>query len=436
MEITWMSRRIALWELLHQPTRQSDRELACAVGMSRSWVQKWRPRLREADGEDVARFQSRSRRRKTSPRQITEAVEAKILQLREQLTAQYRRRVGARNILYHLQQDPDLKRLGSFIPRSPSTIHEVLVRFGRVPRPAPRVHVPLEPAEPMQVWEIDYSDVITAKSANTEKRQHQVEVFDVIDTGSSIAIDTQVSDHCDAEWSLIALLDIFRSAGLPRVVRFDRDPRLVASWTMDGFPSAFMRCLLCLGVTPDVCPPRRPDLKPYIERFIRTQKEECIYPERPPTVEAARHLILNHRLFYNLERPNQAITCGNRPPSIALEQVPALPRLPQVVDPDAWLAHYHRHSFRRRVRSSGTVSVDTHSYYIGKRFAGQRVLLSVDAPTQQFQVWIGNQPVKVLPIHGLFYGEMPFTDYVDFMIDAARSEQKRLRQKRRLQRAG
>jgi hypothetical protein len=215
---------------------------------------------------------SRSRCRKTSPRQVTEAVEAKILHLRESLTEQYQRRVGARNILFHLHNDPDLQALGVFIPQSHSTVHEVLLRFGRVPHRGPHVHVPREPAEPMQVWEIDFTDVVTAHSPTTEKRQHQVEVFDVMDTGTSIALETAVSDQFDAQNALITLIDVFRSTGLPRVVRFDRDPRLVASWSMDKFPSAFMRFLLCVGVTPDVCPPHRPDLKPYVERFIRTQK--------------------------------------------------------------------------------------------------------------------------------------------------------------------
>ena len=271
MEIEWVQKRAQLWRLLCSKPDLSVAQLASVVAMSPSWVRKWRARLASVDGKDITAFMSRSRRRLISPKKVTEAVEAKILHLREYLTEQYQRRVGARNILYHLHNDPDLKQLGVYIPQAASTVHAVLVRYDRIPKAPPRIHVPREPAEALQVWEIDFTDVVTARSPETEKRQHQVEVFNVIDTGTSIALETVVSDQFDAQNTLIALIDVFEAVGLPRVLRFDRDPRFVASWSMDKFPSAFMRFLLCIGVTPDVCPARRPDLKPYVERFIRTQ---------------------------------------------------------------------------------------------------------------------------------------------------------------------
>lgn len=434
MEIEWMQKRAELWHLLHKYPDLSITQLSKWVGMSRSWVCKWSRRLKDANGSDVAPFLSRSRRRKTSPKKVTEAVEAKILHLREHLTEYYQRRVGARNILYHLQNDADLKRLGVYIPKAPSTVHDVLIRYNRIPRRAPRIHIPREPADPLQVWEIDFTDIVTAHSPNTEKRQHQVEVFDVIDTGTSIVLETKVSDQFDAKHTLIAMIDVFQTVGLPKVIRFDRDPRLVASWSMDKFPSAFIRFLLCLGITPDICPPRRPDLKPYVERFIRTQKEECLYPKKPATVTEAQILLNQHYSFYNLERPNQAVTCNNRPPSLALEVVPRLPRLPQEVDPDAWLQHYHQHSFRRQVRSNGTVTIDNLSYYVGKRYHGQKALFTIDAPAQEFTIWCNKQLVKSCAIRNLFHGVLPLDDYITFIVDAAQSEEKRLKAKQKSRR--
>jgi hypothetical protein len=123
-----------------------------------------------------------------------------------------------------------------------------------------------------------------------------------------------------------------------------------------------MRFLLCIGVKYDVCPPRRPDKKPFIERFIRTQKEEVIYPKRPATVEETQKLIDKHRQFYNYERPSQALSCNNRPPMEAHPNLPLKQPLPAYVDPDAWLKAYHNHAFDRVVRSNGSVDVDKHSY--------------------------------------------------------------------------
>ncbi len=46
---------------------------------------------------------------------------------------------------------------------------------------------------------------------------------------------------------------------------------------------------------------------------------------------------------------NLSLACGNRPPSEAFPQLPVRPPVPDMVDPDAWLTHYHRRLFRRRV---------------------------------------------------------------------------------------
>lgn len=433
MEAYWVHKRVALWHLLQETSRPSDTQLAQELGMSRSWVQKWRPRIVEADIHNLDDFASQSRRRITSPKKVTEALEAKIIHYRETLTKQYHRRVGAKNILYHLQQDADLKQLGVYIPRSASTVHRVLVEAHRVPRPKPRVHVPVDRPDQMQVWEIDFTDVSTASSEKTDKKAHQVEVFDVVDAGSSVAIACIVSDHFDARYSLLTIIDIFRRGGMPQVIRLDRDPRLVGN-PKDIFPSAFIKTLLCLGVEVDICPPRRPDLKPFVERFIRNQKEECIYPRRPANVTQAQLWIDEYRTFYNLERPNQAITCNNQPPSIAIGTQPALRRLPAEVQVDAWLRHYHRYTFERAVVANGTVNIDRQRYYIGKRYRGQRANIILDANERHFDIKVGNETLKPKPIRNLYEGSMNIDDFVDLMALEAQSEAKRLARKRRFSR--
>ncbi len=427
-------KRLELWQLLQEDDKQTNTQLAQRMAVSISFVQKWRRRLQAATGDDLTIFMSRSRGRKTSPRQVTETLEAKVLHLRESLSAKYGRHVGARNILYHLQTDRDLQRLGTFLPKSHTTIHQILVHYGRVPRPKPRLHVPREPAEPLQVWELDFRDVTTARSQQTDKRQHQVEALNVVDTGTSLALDTQVSDRFDAEWTLLSFIEILHRTGLPQTVRFDRDPRLVASWTTDDFPSAFMRFLLCVGILPDVCPAHRPDLKPYVERFNRTQLEECILVHRPATVESTQIALRQYNHFYNLERPNQAVTCLNQPPSLALGKPPFLPRLPAVVDPDAWLKTYHQHTFKRQINANGSIQLGGHTYYIQQALAGKPCVLRLDAHQRQVHSLVDARPIKVHPIRGLYHGEMAFDRYVDSMVEEARSEEKRLVEKKRRQR--
>jgi hypothetical protein len=195
-----------------------------------------------------------------------------------------------------------------------------------------------------------------------------------------------------------------------------------------------MRTLLCLGVTLDICPPRRPDRKPFVERFIRTQKEECVYPRQPATVAQSQSWLDDHRRFYNLERPNQAITCNNRPPSVALGTLLPLRRLPMEVDTDSWLIHYHRRSFRRKVKANGEVLVDRDHYYIGQKYRGQRVLVILDAHEKHLEFYVQSQLVKTKPIRKQLYGVLPLDEFVDTMLKEAESETRRLARKRKLTR--
>lgn len=428
MEDEWRIARVQLRELLHTHPEWSIRRMARVLGRTPSWVHKWKQRL-QADPEAI---QSQSRRRKTSPRRIAEAVVETILWLRDTLTERYHRRVGARNIAYHLQHSPDLRRQGYYLPTSSSTIHRILREAFRIPRPVKHEHHPWEVTPPMQVWEIDFTDVASASSAQTDKQQHQVETLNIVDTGTSMSIESYVRDNFDAEQALLCVVDLFDRVGLPRTLRFDRDPRWVASWTSDGYPSAFMRFLHAVGVDPDVCPPQSPEHKPFVERFHRTQQEECFQAHRPADVHSAQSQAQAYRVFYNLERPNQARSCQNRPPALAHPIVPMLPRLPAVVNPDAWLSAYDGQLFRRVVSYNGSVDVDKHSYYIGRHLRGQRVILRLEATQEQFECLLQGQVIKRLPIKGLYHGTLPFADYVELICQEARSEARRLRQHRKL----
>jgi len=169
-----------------------------------------------------------------------------------------------------------------------------------------------------------------------------------------------------------------------------------------------------------------------VERFIRSFQEECIAKTRPGDVQQAQQAADDYSPFYNLERPNQAITCSNRPPSLALGRPPYLPRLPQQVDPDAWLKTYHGRCFKRQVRSNGSVRVDKNSYYIGTKYRGRRVLLRLDAEGKRFDVLVGGRKIKQITIKGLYNGVMDLPDYLELIQLEARSEERRLKQRRRL----
>ncbi len=262
MDDVWELDRIELLNLMKKHPQWSIARLAQTLNRSQSWVKKWRKRIREAQHITRDTFKSRSRAPKTRPKRVSKRVRMAILSFRDQLQSVYNRVVGPKTILYHLHIDPLLK--DEYLPRSSYTVWVILKAGGRIPTRV-REHHPVERPAPMCHWELDFGQV-----------KDNVEFLSVVDRGTSILVNTQAKKHYTAETALLAIYELFVLNGLPQKIRFDRDSRLVGSWGMDDYPSAFLRFLLCLGIEPDPTPPRRPDLKPFVERSIRTIKYEFL----------------------------------------------------------------------------------------------------------------------------------------------------------------
>jgi hypothetical protein len=101
-------------------------------------------------------------------------------------------------------------------------------------------------------------DASTVPADPFGKRQHGVEVLNVVDEGTSVLVDAQVGADFHAETTLEAVADLFVRHGLPQAVRLDRDVRFVSSPSGSDFPSALVRFCHCLGVGVLVCDPRIP----------------------------------------------------------------------------------------------------------------------------------------------------------------------------------
>jgi Integrase core domain len=196
---------------------------------------------------------------------------------------------------------------------------------------------------------------------------------------------------------------------------FDRDPRWVGGVSGRDFPSPLRRFLLCLGITPYICPPHRPDKNAYVERYHRTYGQECLQVYQPSTLQEVREVTEAFLTHYNHERPHQGRACGNVPPRVAFPTLPTLPALPQRVDPDAWLATVDHKMYLRHVGRDGCVDVDLQTYYIGPQVAKRAVLLQVMAESRQFAVWHEDQVVKLLPIKGLVGQQMTLDDYLQYI---------------------
>jgi hypothetical protein len=125
--------------------------------------------------------------------------------------------------------------------------------------------------------------------------------------------------------------------------------------------------------------------------------------------------------YYNHERPHQGRACANRTPDEAFPELPALPHLPETVQPDAWLQAYHGRVYRRRVSAAGTIQIDRYLYSVGTAYARQPVLVHLDTEEKTFFVSWGEKLLKRLPIQGLYGAEMDFSSYLIAMKAEART---------------
>ena len=167
----------------------------------------------------------------------------------------------------------------------------------------------------------------------------------------------------------------------------------------------------------------------FVERYHGTYDRECLKVHRPTTLEQAREVTAAFQVHYNTERPNQARSCGNRPPRVAFPELPPSPPLPMLVDPDAWLELIDGRRYVRQVRSDGTVTVEHTRYYIGRRLAGQRVALAIVAAERALVVYHGDTMVRQLPLCGLHGEVLLFDRSVDLMQREARAEARRRHQR-------
>ena len=259
MEEEWYADRANLRSLMRRHPDWSSARLAGTLGRSLSWVKKWRRRLAAAPPGDDTVLASRSRARRHPPPSIDQAVVERILAIRDRPPAALQRVPGPRAIRYFLGQDDDLRAAGTPLPRSTTTIWQVLTRHGRIAHPPPRAHEPLDPPPPLTSWQLDFKDVSTVPGDPEGKRQHVVETLNCVDCGTSLLVEAQVRADFTEETTLAAVVALLEAHGLPEAITLDRDPRFVGSPGGRDFPSPLVRLLTCLGVEVEVCPPRRPD---------------------------------------------------------------------------------------------------------------------------------------------------------------------------------
>jgi transposase InsO family protein len=424
MTISYYAARANLYHLWQQHPDWVHAEFAAALGASKGWVKKWLSRFRQAQAAGMPVEQvlpGSSRARKQAPAKTHPLVVEQVLAIRDQPPEGLRRVPGQEAIHYYLERDPVLQFFQLPIP-SQKTIYRILKSHQRIPERGKLLHQPVERPAPMTSWQIDFKDVSSVPADPFGKRQHVVETLNIIDMGTSVLLDAHVRPDFTAETALEALAITLARYGCPKRITLDRDVRWVGSPQGSDFPAALVRFGACLGIEIHICDPHHPQQNGFVERYNRTYQEECLDVDRPADLEQAKAATAGFVEHYNVQRPHQGLSCGNRPPLTAFPQLPALPALPSTVDPDGWLQALDGLHLERKVDRNGTISLDLTRYYVSAHLVGHHVVLQLDAKLHQVQVLHEHQVVKSLPLKGLVGHSLSFEQFLTHMLHQARSQ--------------
>lgn len=421
MNAQWVVDRRRLRSLLDIRPDWTLQDFADAIGRSRSWVKKWRTRFTEAAPEDEAVLVGHSSARHTPPPRLSQLVIERILAIRDSPPDNLNRIPGPKAILYYLEQEATTTLQGERLPRSTRTIWRILRQHQRIVSPVRRAHQRVERPEPMQSWQLDFKDASTVAPEVEGKQQHVVEVLDAVDVGTSILIAAEARPDFTMATAIETAAAIVTEKGLPDRVTLDRDPRFVGESHQRESPAPFLRFWLCLGVEVNICPPRRPDLNAFVERYHRTYEEECLQVYRPADLESVRTVTAAFQQHYNHERPHQGLACGNQPPRVAFAVLPSRPPVPLTVDPDRWISTLHGTCYMRKVQQDTSVTVGTGRYYLTQALIGQTVSLQIDATDRTLVVVHDGQEVKRVAIKGTGRGRMAFAQFVEMLCEEART---------------
>ena len=436
MEAVYYAARGNLRCLLHLHPSWTRAQFAEATGMSLSWVDKWKKRLKSAPLEDEQVLRGLSRAPHHPPPELDSLVVDRLLDIRDEPPEGLGRTPGPKAILYYLARDESLQQAGLRLPRSTRTIHRLLREQGRIAPRLPHLCEPVERPKPMQRWQLDFKDASSVPPDPEGKQQHVVETLNIIDMGTSVLIASYVRSDFTAETALQAVAHTFAEHGLPASITLDRDTRWVGAPQGSDFPAALIRFCHCLGVAVLVCEPHHPQQNGFVERYHRTYQEECLSRHRPTTLEQVREVTESFREHYNWQRPHQGISCGNQPPRVAFPTLPNLPKVPDVINADAWLSWVDGEHVVRQVNRQGFVKVDLRTYYISSKLAGQPVTLRIHASQRCLQVVHPQGISRSLPLKGLSQRSYSYQDYVELMQREASTQQRLLTWQKRRTRPG
>ncbi len=268
----------------------SHAELCRRHGVSRPTGYKWIERYRS---EGLSGLESRPHATRSCPHITPPATVERILQIRD------KRGWGARKIWKKLVDDPLIEPVPCI-----DTVHQVLVRFGRVEPKKPRrrrTHpgppLPIEP-EPNATWTADFKGEFRTSDGQL------CYPLTIQDGHTRFLFEIRGMPRIEQAPTKRSFTRLFREFGLPRRIRTDNGPPF-ATKAIAGL-SELSVWWISLGILPDRIEPGKPQQNGRHERMHRTLKKRTANPPRA-TLRAQQTRFNEFRRVYNTERPHEAL---------------------------------------------------------------------------------------------------------------------------------
>jgi transposase InsO family protein len=331
-------------------------------GIARKTGYKWLQRYR-SDG--LAALADRSRRPRRFRTPTTPAVEARVLDARDQHPAW-----GGRKLRHWL----DRQGVGD-VP-APSTITAILRRHGRLDHTAAatrprRDWVRFEYPEPNDLWQMDFKGEFALVNGN------MCYPLTILDDHSRYSLGIRACGDQQQATVQGHLTDIFRRYGLPRKMLMDNG----SPWGVSHAPGAYTRLtvwLLRLGVRVWHGRPYHPQTQGKDERFHRTLKLEVISRGPLEDLTHAQCRFDRWREPYNHERPHEALKMA-----VPASRYRLSPRsFPEVLPP----VEYAEDVEVRKVNPMGQFSFQGRVWKISQAFGGEPIGLRATAEDGVWEV--------------------------------------------------
>jgi transposase InsO family protein len=345
-------------------------ELCRRFGISRKTGYKWRQRYREKGADGLA---DRSRRPQQSPRRSQEAIEEKVLAIRDEYGW------GARKIKTCLERAGD----GSV---AKSTVHSILLRHQRVthsPEETLGAYRRFEHERPNQLWQMDF------KGHFLLGNQERCHPLTVLDDHSRYALCLKACRNERTETVQQQLTAVFRHYGLPERMLMDNGPPWGSCLRHQFTPLTVW--LLRLGIAVSHGRPYHPQTQGKDERFHRTLKVEVLAQRVFRDFDHIDYRFDEYRHCYNHVRPHEALDM-----QVPVSRYQPSPRsFPEQLSP----IEYGTTDKIRKVEQNGKITFQRHRFHVGLAFRGYRVALRPSSADGVYDVYFATHQIAQVDLH-------------------------------------